>query len=269
MLDNLSITFVSPTFSFQPPEGLYPAFSGAFYLFDCMNYCLRHLSKENIFVFLDPDCLVMDDLESLRRCARQWPLIGYDLELEKEEEVNGCSRSDLLAFLCLMESNDVREPPTYFGGEFLIVNGQELGNICEVIDQIWKLNLANFLTRRITLKTEEHVLSVALARLADRVGRSSRVVKRMWTRPSFRNVSLEDERVSIWHLPAEKRHGFQRLFVICKEDANHLANLGDEEFRNLVADIVRLKLSVIERLVYFFYPILKRSAKRLVRFARK
>jgi hypothetical protein len=266
VLDSFSVCFVSPHFSFQPPKDLYPAFSGAFYLFDCMRHC-RSFSSENIFVFIDPDCLAMDNFERIRQLVRQRPLIGYDLELEEDEKVNGCSRNDLLAFIRLMADNSVDEPPRYFGGELLIVAGEELGNFCDFIDQVWKLNLTNFRTGKTTLKTEEHVLSVALARLADRVGLGNEIIKRMWTRPSFRNVSFEDEKFSIWHLPAEKRHAFQRLFALVKNNAKHLTALNDKEFRDLVSEMIRLNLSFVERPVYLLYPLLKKSAKRLIQLA--
>lgn len=261
LLAGFNVSFVSPDFAFRPPRGLYPAFSGAFYLFDCMNYCLRHFSDECIFVFLDPDCLVMDNLESVLGCAR--PIIGYELKLAEDEEENGCSRNDLLAFLGDMAGNEVGQPPRYFGGELLIVNGEELGTVCNIVEQVWTLNLTNFVAGKTTLRTEEHVISVALARLGDRVGLGNEIIKRMWTRPSFRNVSCSDEKFSIWHLPAEKQHAFQRLFALLRNDSAHLTNISEKEFRGLVSNMVGLNLSFMERPLYFLYPLIKRSAKRL------
>src|SRR5882672_8801099 len=98
ILDDCGVSFISPEFSFQPPKGLFPAFSGAFYLFDCMNYCRDNFPSDDIFVFVDPDCIVMNDLEILRHHSSQWPLIGYDLKMETDSKVNGCSRKDLLEF---------------------------------------------------------------------------------------------------------------------------------------------------------------------------
>src|SRR5580693_8333004 len=51
-LEELGVSFISPTFSFKAPEAMAPLFSGAFYLFDCMNYCRQNLSGDDIFVFL-------------------------------------------------------------------------------------------------------------------------------------------------------------------------------------------------------------------------
>lgn len=264
LLDSLGVSFVSPHFSFQPPKDLFPAFSGAFYLFDCVNHCRQSFSNDNIFVFIDPDCIVMNNLETLRHTSSQWPVIGYDLEIEKDYEVNGCSRNDLLAFLHAMAENDILEAPEYFGGELLIVAGEELPDLCEIIDQVWRLNLRNFQSGKNTLKTEEHVISVALALRAKRVGVGNAIIKRMWTRPSLRNVSSEDKKYSIWHLPAEKRFAFQQLFRLVEKDIGNLVNLSENEFRDLVSVSVRLELSFIEKAVYFVYPSLKTSVSRLM-----
>ena len=266
VLENFDVAFVRPDFSFRPPTGLYPAFSGAFYLFDTMRHC-RSLSRENIFVFLDPDCLVMDNFEHLRQLTDRHSIVAYDLGLQEDEKVNGCSRTDLLAFLRLMASNDVDAPPRYFGGELLIVQGGQIDNLCEVVDQIWNVNLANFAAGKVALKTEEHVLSAALAKLEEHVGHGNEIIKRMWTRPSFRNVSFDDRKFSIWHLPAEKRHAFQRLYVLVRNDVDHLTGLGDKEFRDLVSKLVRLKLSFVERPFYGLYSLLKKSIGRLAGLA--
>lgn len=266
MLNNFDAVFVRPDFSFKPPKGLYPAFAGAFYLFDTMRYC-RSLSKENIFVFLDPDCLVMNNLEHVRQLARRRPIIGYELEFEESESINGCSRNDLHAFLRSIGDNDTLAPPRYFGGELLIVHGGELEKLCELIDGIWKLNLSNFEFGKVTLKTEEHVLSIAFAKLAVRSEPDDKIIKRMWTRPSFRNVSFDDKKFSIWHLPAEKRHAFQRLYVLLKNDVDHLTKLDNKEFLDLVSELIRLNLSFLERPIYLLYPLIKKSMRRLAGLA--
>jgi hypothetical protein len=268
LLRELGVYFVSPPFSFQPPAGLFPAFSGAFYLFDCMDYCQRTFKADEIFVFIDPDCLVMNNLEILRRCSKQWPVIGYELEIARNYKVNGCSPNDLLGFLSLM-GREIAEPPKYFGGEFLMVTKERLDELCEIIKRVWRCNLDNFQSGKATLKTEEHVISVALALMSEQAGTANKVVKRMWTRPSFRNASVEDRQFSVWHLPAEKRFAFQELFHLLQKNVKKLLDLSDEEFCNLVAELVRLELSFLERPVYFFYPFLKKSIKRLVEVARE
>jgi hypothetical protein len=256
-LSDYGVSFISPSFSFQPPKGLFPAFSGAFYLFDCLHYCRETFSKDGIFVFMDPDCVVMDNLEIIRKYSDRWSLVGYQLEIDEDHKINGCSRTDLLAFLQAMKDNNVMHPPKYFGGEFLVVSGEALQDTCTAIDNVWKLNIEAFQAGQQTLKTEEHVISVALAFCADRIGTGNAIVKRMWTRPSLRNVSSADRGISIWHLPAEKRFAFQNLFYLVERNPTNLENLSDKEFRDLVAKLIRLEPSPIDKILYFLYPIIK------------
>jgi hypothetical protein len=263
ILDICGVSFIHPPFSFQPPKALFAAFSGAFYLFDCMNHCRHNFSNDDIFVFIDPDCIVMNNLEIIRHYSHQWPLTGYELEIEKDYKVNGSSRNDLLAFLHTMKDNSILEAPKYFGGELLIVNGEALHAICNIIDRVWTLNTRNFQSGKTTLKTEEHVISIALALYAERVGIGNAIIKRMWTRPSFRNVSSEDRKYSIFHLPSEKRFAFQQLFYLIERDIRNLVNLSDNEFGDLVVKSIRLELSFIEKPLYFVYPLIKSIVSHL------
>jgi len=251
MLDEFGVSFISPAFSFRAPDGMAPLFSGAFYLFDCMNYCSRNLSCDDIFMFVDPDCLAMKGFAVIREYCDQWPLIGYELSIDKGQSVNGCSRNDLLAFLKTIEDSHHVQPPTYFGGEFFVAAGEALRDICSLVDRVWKINKENFQSGRIFLKTEEHVLSAALALSPDRVGTGNAIVKRMWTRPSFRNVASADRALLIWHLPAEKRYGFQQLFYLIELDTKNLTSLNDDQFEDLVAKLVRLEPSFREKVWHF------------------
>jgi hypothetical protein len=263
ILDSFGVTFIHPPFSFRPPKGLFAAFTGSFYLFDCMNHCLHNFSNDDIFVFIDPDCLVMNNLEIIRYYSHQWPLIGYELEIEKDDKVNGCSRNDLLAFLRMMKDNSILEAPKYFGGELFIVNGEALPNVCDIIDRVWKLNKRNFQSGKDTLKTEEHIISIVLALCSERVGIGNAIIKRMWTRPSLRNVSSDDRQYSILHLPAEKRFAFQQLFYLIQSDFGHLNDLSDKSFGDLVANSIRLELPLILKPLYFVYPLIKSTARLL------
>jgi hypothetical protein len=176
--------------------------------------------------------------------------------------VNGCSRSDLLAFLKITNDNINLEPPIYFGGEFFVATGEALPNICRTIERVWEANKRNFQSGRIYLKTEEHVISVALASSAYSVGKGSAMIKRMWTRPSFRNVSSGDRALLIWHLPAEKRHALQRLFYLIELDVRTLLDMSDNDFEDLVAKFIRLELSFVQKAWYLLYPIIKSIVRR-------
>jgi hypothetical protein len=261
-LDEFGGSLITPHYSFQPPEGLFPAFSGAFYLFDCMNYCRRVFSHEDIFVFIDPDCLVMKTIEVIRQYSDQWSIIGYDLKLKTDEKMNGCSRDDLLVFLRSMANNNIIEPPKYFGGELLVVTGEALPNLCHTIETIWETNNCNFQSGIFCLKTEEHVISVALALSTASIGTANTIIKRMWTRPSFRNVSPADREFPIWHLPAEKRYALQRLFYLIEQDIGNLVNLSDNKFEDLAAKSIRMDPSFLEKVWFFLYPTIKSIAGR-------
>ena len=142
------------------------------------------------------------------------------------------------------------EPPKYFGGEFLVATGEALPDICQIIETVWEINKNNFQSGSTFLKTEEHVISVAFALSAASVGTGNAIIKRMWTRPSFRNVSPADREFLIWHLPAEKRYALQQLFYLIELDIGNLVNLSDSEFEDLLANSIRLDPSFVQKAWY-------------------
>ena len=62
------------------------------------------------------------------------------------------------------------------------------------------------------IRTEEHLWSIVLAQLGDRVMLGNDILKRIWTSPRYRTAKPGDEDLPLWHPPAEKRFGFVDLF---------------------------------------------------------
>ena len=102
-------------------------------------------------------------------------------------------------------------PLPHFGGELFATN-----------IQAWKRHRAGFDTilaqasagqgPAAGVQTEEHVFSIAFA-LLDRPPADARaVIKRIWTSPRFNTAAPGDERLPLWHLPAEKRYGLADLY---------------------------------------------------------
>lgn len=64
--------------------------------------------------------------------------------------------------------------------------------------------------------TEEHVFSIAFAVLRGQVASANHLIKRIWTSPRYSSVAPGDERLLLWHLPAEKRYGMRDLFDLLR-----------------------------------------------------
>mgnify|MGYP007028596135 CR=1 FL=1 len=56
------------------------------------------------------------------------------------------------------------------------------------------------------------VFSIAFALLDRPVADARSVIKRIWTSPRFNTAAPGDERLPLWHLPAEKRYGLADLY---------------------------------------------------------
>ena len=105
-----------------------------------MNYCRRIFSHDEIFAFIDPDCLVMKNIEVIRKYSHRCSIIGYELKIENDEKINGCSRDDLSRIFTLNDNDNIVEPPKYFGGELFVATGEALPHICHAIETVWETN---------------------------------------------------------------------------------------------------------------------------------
>lgn len=65
---------------------------------------------------------------------------------------------------------------------------------------------------------EEFYTSCYGERLHLRYATANRYVKRLWTTPIYNIVSPGDEKLSVWHLPSEKKFGLYRLYRILERD---------------------------------------------------
>lgn len=217
-------------------------FPGCLYTLDVLD-ALAKSPPEGIgtLVLIDSDCIVRRRLEGLEAPGGESvSLHAYEPGYPTNMLANGQSRASLTLALGYMSNRLVPSPVPLYGGEFLIAPIKSLPRLAENVERFWTWMGTQGKEIFSDQLTEEHVLSVALADGELDVRSTTRDVKRIWTADAFSTVDGNEAAIAIWHLPAEKKKGFARLYKYCQRHGG-FADLSDAEFFALVDEAVPLQ----------------------------
>lgn len=197
----------------RTPKDWYGAWRNQFYLFDILEY-LKDFEGNHLI--LDSDCVVTGSLSSLYREIAQKQILTLPIDYSEDKDINGCSVREMRALY--RDFYDTEEPGdlVYMGGEFVAVTAQAIRELLPVFYDIWEKNYRLYENKRKKLNEEAHMLSLCYYRLgmANEAGR--KYIRRIWTDMNLDQVQETDCRLPVWHLPAEKKFGFVRLFRVLR-----------------------------------------------------
>lgn len=188
------------------PDGLSASWGNVLYFFDMMQ-SLAGEPDELRVALVDSDVVVAGPLGDLFGLLDQTRFAAYAVGTGPDQDVNGLTPRDMAR----IAGTRPDEGLVHYGGELFCTSigawKQHSGLFAELVQGATAPASGN-----IRPTTEEHVFTIAFARLAEPVGDGARVIKRMWTSPRYRTVLPGDEKLSLWHLPAEKRFGLLDLY---------------------------------------------------------
>jgi hypothetical protein len=135
-------------------------------------------------------------------------LLGEN-EYPAGSEINGLSREEMAQFLRRHGGPD-RPSADYFGGEIYAARQDVTRRISARAQALWPEVLEQGPDAP---REEAHLLSMLYAFDGIQPGTANRFIRRMWTTFRHHNLSVTDRELTLWHLPAEKKTGFVRLFA--------------------------------------------------------
>jgi len=240
-LMSLGVEVKSCDTTYQTNTAVIQSHPGCLYLMDVLNFISQNgvpLSARGV-VFLDPDTVIRQSLAPLEDELQNFPLVAYDMGIEPTAEWNGQTRASLTAALKAMASPSTHQCVTAYGGEFVALRPDMLAKMAAHVDEFWQWYIADGMGLIGPGLTDEHLITVGIASMADPVTDASPWIKRIWTADVYSNVDGSESGIPIWHLPSEKRRGFQRLFDswVASRGFNELS---DPAFISLVDREIRL-----------------------------
>ncbi len=265
LFEKLNIEFYTTPFGFQTPVGYYGSWSNQFYEFSILKFICEHpaFSNEDAFTLLDSDCLITKDLNTLFSTIIKNECITYLIDwYSASYKINGLSRIDMKPIFERLQNFKMDAIPVYHAGEFLGATIASIKKLMNIFYPTFQSLLNYYSNNQPRLHEEAHVLSYLYHRCGYEGGQANSYIKRLWTDPSsYRNVKSGDENYMIWHLPSEKRFGFEKMFYFLKKSDFDLNIYTAQQLHKYMQYTFRVPYISYSK--YFYYYI-KKTLKKLV-----
>lgn len=262
VLERLGVDVTDIGYTQPYPSSFFPAYRGAFHLFDVVHHYAETLQDDERAVVVDPDCLWVADPRPLFEVLARDGMLVHDLVYPETRRANGVGRADMRRIFEELDGRGRTAAPAYVGGEILGVTGRTARLLSPVLRDVTARNVDRWRAGKPALNTEEHVLSYLVDRLQAR-GNTAPYLRRLWTGPRGRKISSDPRRdeylLTIWHLPAEKQRGIYGLLPDVEEAGSWFWTAPDREWVELMAARVGIDRRRLDPLLRLLQPLLVRA----------
>lgn len=243
LLSNIGVEIIDIPYAHKPRKGHWKAWQSTFYIIDCLGYLRKKVKNNDYVYFMDIDCVVVKSLKKLNSIMEKYGILNYSIDYPVNHKVHGISREDMKR-----EFNSLDSYPIYFGGEIYGFYGQE--NVELIYNESSNILRKNFSDKTLTFNTEEHLFTFLFWKLDKAYDNGKGYIKRIWTDASnFRNVSMEDLSLTVWHLPAEKNKGLKKLFNELTAKGNKFWNVNIEQYPEFLGGFLSVPKRNLNRFV--------------------
>jgi len=209
------------SFNHVAPVGMLERFQSSLFTLDVISV----LDHDTCHVLVDPDMIMVRRLPI--GIEESESILALPISYGLDEECNGLSLRQQIAW---QASYGVLNPHgKHFGGEFYVIPGSAISNLKSLLEEAWQFSLSDFASGMPYCHTEEHLMNYALNYVE--VSDASEIVARIWTTFNYRRIPPNYKALNLWHLPAEKSDGFNRLFQLVGSPESWLWKSNPHEFR--------------------------------------
>lgn len=202
-------------------DGRATSWGNVFYFLDIAEYLARFPSEVSV-ALIDTDVIVTGSLKELFTTIDTSGFVMYEVGTAPDHDVNGMAPREMANLATeIFEGTPLRQP-VHYGGELLGVSVRSIREELPAMRELWNRIHGNA-GPETGIRTEEHFWSVLLSGRGISPATAGFAIKRMWTSPRLNTVRPGDEAIPLWHLPAEKRYGFNYLFMKLKSDGFDLS----------------------------------------------
>ena len=207
----------------RPPADYHGAWNTQFIILDVIDWLASHLDGNEAVLCLDSDCVFNRPLNDqfLQKLAEKKALL-YSLDYASDHEINGLNRNDLMRLSREYDPINELEEFVYSGGEFFCVMADQLAHIGRLARQAYDRSLQRHDAGLDKFLEEAHLLSYVYHCMGYETHTANSSIKRIWTeRKVFSNIDGREDDLLLWHLPAEKKRGFVKMFRRFCRDESH------------------------------------------------
>lgn len=270
VFQQLGVEIITTDFKYKTPIGYYKSWQNQFYEFSILEYIATNFEITDLFLILDSDCLFIKSAEPIfEEAKREGGFLSYEISYPEAYNINGLNRLDMQSIYEEILNRGLSAPPAYHAGEFLLCSVQNIREISEDFKCLWPILLARHNNGQKKFNEEAHTLSFLYFKNNLFPGGANKFVKRIWTNPAiYRNVEESDDKLIIWHLPAEKGYRLHKLFYhFMFKQINWGLNLEATAFANLLKKTIAIpRISPTDFLKYYINTYSKALKKRIFDF---
>ena len=204
-LEEINVHTKIVAYDHNPPISFGNTFLGCFYLIDAIG-----AEDENV-LYLDPDILCVGPIPISE--IRLNSIAALDLKFEDQKQINGISPNEARILSSKFSEKTFDKVHKHYGGEAIYIPQNLRRNILSEIEEIWLGNKRSAAKGQLFLPTEEHIFSIVFSSYA--VEDLNSIILRIWTTLKYSKTEggdLDVTKLSLWHLPAEKSHGFRKAY---------------------------------------------------------
>jgi hypothetical protein len=240
-LDYLSVNIQIIPFIHRPPQKFASRFTGCFYLLDALS-----IEEQDDCLYLDPDVLCLSKIPVI--FSPNMSILAYALEISPFKEVSGLKIEDSknIAFEIFTNNPIKTQSYQFYGGEFYYIPRISRKSLAKNMDLAFLNSVQRFELGSSYFPTEEHLLSAAFINLE--VAPANHLISRVWTAPTYRNVTGTEMERNFLHFPAEKEWGFTKTYKKLFKTDNPLLDFTDFEFLAYIERVFQLKRPSLRRI---------------------
>ncbi len=216
ILQNLGVDFVTFPVRHRLPSGSVKLFGNQFYILDIIEHWAMN-DKAAGFILCDSDCIWRKPVATFgqeildKRCLL-YTLRSHDQKhYEPGNLLNGMTHDRMKEIVEDEFDQNLGHLPLYHGGEFFAASNEYCQSIAADFDRLWQRAVSE-VSLDDSIKEEAHFLSILAEARGILPYTANHIVRRMWTHFKDLNILEDDLDLAIWHLPAEKKFGFLRMY---------------------------------------------------------
>jgi hypothetical protein len=226
--------------AFVDAKDIRSRFPGCLFTLDVLQYLRESRQDKATILLLDSDCLLLRELPAtIVSPSSGRDILVHPLSYDLSNQLNGQSVASLSLMFETVYPRTRGEPLRIvrpYGGELFGCTMNSLPVVNQEVAKFWRFAKENVAVYG-NEYTEEHLLSLAANRLADRVCANHGAVKRVWTAENYDNIDGTELTYPLLHLPAEKTGLFQYLYREYGTQLSRLDKVPQQEYENLVLSL--------------------------------
>lgn len=267
LLEKLGVSIIYVEFNYKLPKGYFNSWTNQFFEFSILDQIAANFNDDDFFLMLDSDCIFLEKVDGLFKLCEEKECLTYLLESPKDEVINGISRLQMKGIYESLLQKNIDVVPEYHAGEFFMASVPIIKKFSFQFRTIWLKLLDLHQQGKPKLIEEAHVLSYIYFINGYAGGEANSFIKRIWTDPTnFRNATSEDNLLAIWHVPAEKKYGIEKLFQKFKKTNFNASQLDEFAYRKLIGRELTIPSIPVKRRLYY---AAKKTAKSFIKLIKR